>query len=30
VFTRLFKEYGLPRRIRTDNGVPFATIRWHG
>jgi putative transposase len=23
-FTRLFKEYGLPRRIRTDNGVPFA------
>jgi len=25
VFTRLFREYGLPRRIRTDNGVPFAT-----
>ena len=25
VFTRLFKEFGLPRRIRTDNGVPFAT-----
>ena len=25
MFTRLFKEYGLPRRIRTDNGVPFAT-----
>src|SRR5262245_39516915 len=25
VFTRLFKEYGLPRRMRTDNGVPFAT-----
>ena len=25
VFTRLFKQYGLPRRIRTDNGVPFAT-----
>ena len=24
VFTRLFKEYGLPRRIKTDNGVPFA------
>lgn len=24
-FTRLFKEYGLPRRIRSDNGVPFAT-----
>lgn len=26
VFTRLFKEYGLPRRIRTDNGVPFAAV----
>ena len=25
VFVRLFKEHGLPRRIRTDNGVPFAT-----
>jgi transposase InsO family protein len=25
VFTRLFHEFGLPRRIRTDNGVPFAT-----
>ena len=25
VFTRVFKEYGLPRFIRTDNGVPFAT-----
>jgi transposase InsO family protein len=25
VFSRLFKEFGLPRRIRTDNGVPFAT-----
>lgn len=24
VFTKLFKEYGLPRMIRTDNGVPFA------
>ena len=24
VFTRLFKEYGLPRRVRSDNGVPFA------
>jgi putative transposase len=24
VFTRLFREYGLPRVIRTDNGVPFA------
>ena len=25
VFHRLFAEYGLPRIIRTDNGVPFAT-----
>lgn len=25
VFTRLFGQYGLPKRIRTDNGVPFAT-----
>lgn len=24
VFTRVFQEYGLPRVIRTDNGVPFA------
>jgi putative transposase len=23
-FQRLFEEYGLPRRIRTDNGPPFA------
>jgi putative transposase len=26
VFTRLFKQYGLPSRIRTDNGVPFAAV----
>ena len=26
VFTGLFREYGLPSRIRTDNGVPFATV----
>jgi len=25
IFTRLFNECGLPTRIRTDNGVPFAT-----
>jgi len=25
VFQRLFQEYGLPRIILTDNGVPFAT-----
>jgi putative transposase len=24
VLTRLFKQHGLPRRLRTDNGVPFA------
>jgi putative transposase len=24
-FTRLFDEYGLPGRIRSDNGVPFAS-----
>lgn len=24
-FERAFKEYGLPLRIRTDNGVPFAS-----
>src|SRR5438067_826034 len=26
VFERLFREYGLPARLRSDNGVPFATI----
>jgi putative transposase len=25
VFTRLFQEFGLPQRLRTDNGVPCAT-----
>lgn len=25
VFTRLFRRYGLPARIRTDNGTPFAS-----
>lgn len=25
VFERVFKEYGLPKAIRTDNGVPFAS-----
>jgi len=25
VFERLFKEYGLPNSIRSDNGVPFAS-----
>lgn len=26
VFKRLFQEYGLPNKIRSDNGVPFASI----
>jgi transposase InsO family protein len=30
VFLRLFREVGLPRAIRTDNGVPFATRGIHG
>ena len=30
VFDRPFREYGLPRAIRTDNGVPFATTGIHG
>ncbi len=30
VFERLFREYGLPRAVRTDNGVPFATTGLHG
>jgi len=29
-FTRLFKEYGLPERIRSDNGVPFASTACGG
>ena len=30
VFTRAFQTFGLPRAIRTDNGVPFATSGIHG
>jgi transposase InsO family protein len=26
VFTRAFREFGLPQRIRTDNGPPFASM----
>jgi putative transposase len=26
VFTRIFKQFGLPQRVRTDNGAPFASI----
>jgi putative transposase len=25
VFQRVFKQFGLPKAIRTDNGVPFAS-----
>ncbi len=27
VFERTFQEFGLPRVIRTDNGVPFASAQ---
>ncbi len=30
IFDRVFREYGLPRAIRTDNGVPFASTSLHG
>jgi transposase InsO family protein len=30
VLERAFRTYGLPRAIRTDNGVPFATGGIHG
>jgi putative transposase len=26
VFKSVFKEFGLPSAIRTDNGVPFASL----
>ena len=26
VFEKAFRDFGLPERIRTDNGVPFATV----
>lgn len=29
-FERLFQEYGLPNRLRTDNGVPFASTATGG
>jgi putative transposase len=25
IFERVFKEYGLPGAIRTDNGLPFSS-----
>lgn len=30
VFERLFREVGLPRAMRTDNGAPFASTGIHG
>lgn len=30
VFERTFRDFGLPRAIRTDNGVPFASCGIHG
>jgi transposase InsO family protein len=30
IFERVFRQYGLPVAIRTDNGVPFATLAIHG
>jgi transposase InsO family protein len=30
IFERVFREFGLPRAIRTDNGVPFANTGLHG
>lgn len=26
IFVRAFREYGLPRRVRSDNGSPFASV----
>ena len=26
VFESVFREYGLPEKIRTDNGTPFASV----
>lgn len=30
VFERVFTEYGIPKKIRSDNGVPFATNSLYG
>ena len=29
VFERAFKDFGLPKAIRTDNGTPFASASAH-
>lgn len=29
VFERVFKDFGLPGAIRTDNGVPFSSLNAH-
>src|SRR3984885_5830018 len=28
--TRAFREFGMPARIRSDNGPPFASLGWGG
>jgi transposase InsO family protein len=28
--TRAFREFGMPHRIRSDNGPPFASLGWGG
>ena len=30
VFNRVFKEYGMPHAIRSDNGAPFASPSYYG
>jgi transposase InsO family protein len=30
VFEKLFKQYGIPRAIQCDNGVPFVSVRSRG
>jgi len=30
LYERSFRDYGLPRRIRTDNGIPFAMVTLGG
>ena len=30
VFNSVFEKYGLPERIRTDNGIPFASVSFSG